>query len=108
MALQAKAEAKQPHVVGTPFRVTLDKGVILNIFSYLRVGELFPASQVCSYFFACYRSLWTDKSFFCQLETDKLTSDELGKLIQKSSRLEHIKQLKQLYSGKNIKHLREK
>ncbi len=66
------------------------------------------ASQVCSYFLSCYRSLWNDKDYFCQLETDKLTTQELGKIIEKATRLDHIRQLKHLYSGKNINYCREK
>lgn len=85
----------------------VDKSLILKIFGYLRFSELVVASQVCSYFLSCYRSLWTDKEFFGQLETDKFTSEELGKVI-KLSRLDHIRQLKQIYSGKSIRFCREK
>lgn len=88
--------------------MTLDKYLVLKVFSYLRLSELVAASQVSSYFLSCYRSLWNDKEFFCQLETDKFTSKELGKLIEKSTRLDHIRQLKHIYSGKNINYCREK
>jgi hypothetical protein len=81
---------------------------MLKVFSYLRISELVAASQVSSFFLSCYRALWNDKEFFCQLETDKLTSSELGRLIEKSTRLDHIRQLKNLYSGKNINYCREK
>ena len=40
-------------------------------------------------------------------ETDKFTSEELNKVIEKS-KLDHIKQLKHIYLGKNIKKNREK
>lgn len=89
-------------------RLTLDKYLLLKILSYLRLSELVVTYQVCSYFLSCYRSLWNDKTFFCQLETDKLTSKELGKLIEKSSKLDHIRQLKHIYQGKNINCCREK
>jgi hypothetical protein len=79
----------------------------VKVFGYLRLSELVVASRVCSYFLASYRSLWTDKEFFGQLETDKLTSEELGNVI-KLSRLDHIRQLRQFYSGKNIRYCREK
>lgn len=74
----------------------------------MRLSETMLAAQVCAYFWACYRTIWTDRSFFGDLETDKFTSMELGKLISKSSRLSHLRQLKSIYSGKNISYCREK
>lgn len=86
-------------------RLVLDKSLLMKVFGYLRLSELVVASQVCSYFANCYRSLWSDKEFFGQFETDKFTSEELGKVI-KLARLDHIRQLRQIYSGKNIRHCR--
>jgi hypothetical protein len=64
----------QPHGIRWAFRLSLDKYLILRVFSYLRISELAAASQVSSFFLSCYRALWNDKEFFFQLETDKLTS----------------------------------
>ena len=43
------------------FRLELDKSLLMKVFGYLRLSELVVASQVCSYFSSCYRSLWSDK-----------------------------------------------
>ena len=95
------------HVLHFILSLELDKCLIVKIFGYLRLSELVVASRVCEYFHSCYKSLWTDKEFFGQLETDKFTSEELGKVI-KLSRLDHIRPLKQIYSGKNLRYCREK
>lgn len=105
---QAHTNQKSPMYHPPLPRLSLDKCLLLKVFSYLRLSELGIAAQVCSYFLSCYRSLWNDKDYFCQLETDKLTTQELGKIIEKATRLDHIRQLKHLYSGKNINYCREK
>ncbi len=71
---QAHTNQKSLMYISPSFSLTLDKYLLLKVFGYLRLSELVAASQVCSYFASCYRSLWNDKEFFCQLETDKLTT----------------------------------
>jgi hypothetical protein len=63
-------------------------------------------SQSCSYLYECSRSIWSDADFFRELQTDKLSSQELKQVLDKGGKIYHIKQLRSLYSGKNLKSCR--
>lgn len=86
----------------------LSKNIIVNIYAYLRVCEIIQASQCCIYLNECAKSIWHDLDFFSQVDTDKLTTIELKKVIEKGGKMGHIQQLRSIYRGKNIKACREK
>lgn len=82
--------------------------MIVNIYSYLNVVDILSASQSCEYFQHCAKSVWNSSDFFGELDTSKLSLREFKILIRKSSRLSHIKHIKSIYKGKNLRACREK
>lgn len=90
------------------FSIHLPKNLIVNIFSYLRISDIVEVSQTSFYLYECAKSIWNDQDFFKQLQTDKLSYAELKKIFEKGGKMGHIKQLRNIYLGKNLKACREK
>lgn len=78
----------------------------MTIYSYLRLSDIARASSTCYYLYESVKSIWHDADFFKEVQTDKLNDGELRKILEKGGSLVHLRQLRSIYLGKNLKSCR--
>jgi hypothetical protein len=78
------------------------------IFQYLTLTDSARLSQVCRYFNRCYNSIWLNFDYFEYFNLSNFKPVELRKVMEKSTRLTHIRHMKRLFMGKNLETFAEK
>jgi len=79
----------------------LPKEMMLRIMSYLSLKDNARIALVSRYFSKCYRSIWLSYEYFSVLNFQDMGSGQARQILEHGSRLPHIKQVKQMVTGKN-------
>ncbi len=69
--------------------------------SYLSLKDNARIALVSRYFSKCYRSIWLSYDYFSELNFQNMGKDQARQILEHGARLPHIKQVKQMITGKN-------